>query len=110
MIGVYRQGHEESPGLLDVGDYRVRVVYGNRLPDKHPPLGGLVVQTGSQELLIAGYGFGCQFQAKTPGPRTTHIQCVEWGHFDLAGKWVHDLWLNGDETGETGRPVSHHRP
>ena len=99
MIGIYRQGNEESPGPVDVGDYRVRVVYETRLPPTHPPIGGMVVQAGPQEFLVAGYGFGCQFQAKTPRPGQTHIQSVELGHFDDVGKWGHELWLNGDETG-----------
>jgi hypothetical protein len=99
MIGAYRQGGEENPGPIDVGDYCVRVAYENRLPASHPPIGGLVVQSGPQEFLMAGYGFGCQFQAKTPGPRQTQIRSVELGHFDDAGKWSHELWLNGDETG-----------
>ena len=104
MIGIYRQGNEESPGLLDLGDYRVRIAYETRLPANHPPVGGLVIQTGADEFLVAGYGFGFQFQAKTPGPRHTQIQSVELGHFDEAGRWVHELWLNGDETGANWMP------
>jgi hypothetical protein len=99
LIGIYRQGNEESPGQLDVDDYRVRVVYEDRLPANHPPIGGLIVQTGPEEFFVAGYGFGCQFQAKAPGPPQTQIHSVELGHFDDAGKWGHELWLNGDETG-----------
>ena len=38
-------------------------------------------------------------RAIRPEPRQTHIGSVEWGHFDAAGQWGHDLWLNGDETG-----------
>jgi hypothetical protein len=99
MIGVYRQGSENSPGLVDVGNYRVRISYEARLPAKHWPVGGLVIQNGPREFLVAGYGFGCQFQPKTSTRRYTHIQRVELGHFDAAGRWVHELWLNGDETG-----------
>ena len=99
MIGVFRQGSEESPGLVDLGDYAARINYEQRLPPSHAPVGGLVIQTGPQEFLMAGYGFNCQFQAKTPGPRQTRIQSIELGQFDDAGKWVHELWLNGDETG-----------
>ena len=102
MIGVYRQGNEEAPELIDVGDYRVRVTYEARLPAKHPPVGGLVVQSGPLEFLVAGYGFGCQFEAKATGPRHTKIRSVELGHFEDGGKWAHELWLNGDETGANG--------
>lgn len=102
MTGVYRQGNEKAPGPVDLGDTRVRISYEARLPEKHPPVGGLIVQTGPDEFLVAGYGFGCQFQAKTPGPRNTQILSVELGHFDPAGKWCHELWLNGDETAANG--------
>ena len=104
MIGIYRQGNEENPGLVDLGDYRIRIAYETRLPPNHPPVGGLVIQTGADEFLVAGYGFGFQFQAKAPGPRHTQVQSVELGHFDEAGRWVHELWLNGDETGANWMP------
>jgi len=100
MIGVYRQGNEESPaGPLDVGDYRVRITYEAQLPEKHFPVGGLVIQTGAEEFIIAGYGFCCRFEAQSPGPRSTRILSVELGSFGESGRWVHEIWLNGDETG-----------
>jgi hypothetical protein len=102
MMGVYRQGHEANPEPVELGGYRVRVAYEPRLPEKHRPVGGLVIATGPQEFIVAGYGFGCQFQATTPGPRNTHILSVELGHFDEAHQWQHDLWLNGDETAANG--------
>jgi hypothetical protein len=99
MIGVYRQGSEESPEPVLVGDYRVDVRYDTRLPDDHPPVGGIIIQTADDAFLVAGYGFGCQFRALTEGPRSTAIASVELGHFEEQGKWRHELWLNGDETG-----------
>lgn len=99
MIGVYRQNGEDNPDPLVVGDYRVRISYEDRLPDGHPPVGGLVIQTESDRFLVAGYGFNCRFEATTPGPRRTEIESVELGHFDDQGQWLHELWLNGDETG-----------
>ena len=81
------------------GDYTVQIRYEDRLPEGSPPAGGLVIQTGPEELLVAGYGIGCRFQARTPGLRHTGIQRVELGHFDDEHRWVHELWLNGDETG-----------
>ncbi len=99
MIGIYRQNHEESPGPILLGDYQLRIGYEARLPQRHPPVGGLVIQTGPQEFIVAGYGFGCQFQGQTSRTQHSHIQSVEWGRLDDVGKWVHELWLNGDETG-----------
>jgi hypothetical protein len=99
MIGVYRQGQEDSPEPVRVGDYKVHVRYESRLPEKHPPIGGIVMQTDDAEFLLAGYGFGCQFRSATAGARGAHILSVELGRFDSRGEWVHELWLNGDETG-----------
>lgn len=102
MMGVYQQGKEQNPPVAELGDCSVRVNYVSRLPEKHPPVGGMVIRTGAEELIVAGYGFSCQFQLKAPGPRSTRILSVELGHFDKAGRWFHELWLNGDETGANG--------
>ncbi len=98
MIGIYRQGREESPAPIPLGDYQIRIAY-EALPQRHRPVGGLVIQSGSQEFIVAGYGFGCQFLGNTTATQHTHIRSVESGRFDDAGQWVHELWLNGDETG-----------
>ena len=100
MVGVFRQNSSEAdPGLLEVGDYRVQISYEKRLPAGRRPIGGLVIQTGPAEFLVAGYGFGCHFTSKAGDAQRTEIGRVELGHFDSAGGWVHELWLNGDETG-----------
>jgi hypothetical protein len=99
MIGIYRQAREASPAPISLGDYQIRVVYEARLPQRHPPLGGLVIQSGREEFIVAGYGFACHFEGRTPGTAHSHIQSVELGYFDVAGQWGHELWLNGDETG-----------
>ena len=99
MIGIYRQGREETPAPIPLGEYQIRIAYESRLPPRHPPAGGLVIETGPQQFLVAGYGFGCQFESRTPATRNSHIRSVELGRFGGAGQWVHELWLNGDETG-----------
>ena len=73
MIGIYRQGREESPAPIPLGDYQLRVGYEPRLPQRHPPVGGLAVQTGPQEFILAGYGFGCEFQGRTSATQHSHI-------------------------------------
>ncbi len=99
MIGIYRQGHEESPAPIKVGDYQIRIVYEAGLPQNHRSVGGLVIQSGPQDFIVAGYGFACRFQATAAGAKQTCIGSVESGRFDDAAEWVHELWLNGDETG-----------
>jgi len=98
MAGIYRQGNEAPPGSVELGDYRVQISYVAHLPENHRPVGGLVVQTGAEEFIVAGYGFECRFHAKTPGPPNTKVLSVELGSFDEPGQWRHELWLNGDET------------
>jgi len=98
MIGIYRQGNVEDPEPIRVGDCQVCAHYETRLPSDHPPIGGLVIQMDDDMFVMAGYGFGCQFQAVTEGPRSTRILSVELGEFDAQGWSVHELRLNGDET------------
>ncbi len=102
VLGVYRQGNEADPPPARCGDYRVFVRYLDRLGENAPPVGGLVMQTGDDELIVAGFGFSCRFQAETPGPRHTAIGAVEWGEYDARGDWRPRLRLNGDETGAHG--------
>lgn len=99
MVGVYRQNNEKSPGNVTVGAFQVNIEYLERLPAKHPPVGGVIIQTGEDEFIMAGYGFSIRPRDTRPGPRHTEIASVELGSFDASGKWVHELWLNGDETG-----------
>ncbi|MFI5380961.1 MAG: DUF5597 domain-containing protein [Tepidisphaerales bacterium] len=104
MIAVYKQDGEPKLTPQPIGTYKANVTYLERLPERHPPVGGLIIQTGDEEFLMAGYGFGVRFDATTPGPRFTQISKVELGHFDAAGKWVHELRLNGDESGANYQP------
>ena len=102
MIGIYRQRNDEpSPdGPLVLGDWNVNLRYLDRdIPkDTRTPIGGIVIQTGDDEFIVAGYGFSVNFGARTPGLRNTAILSVELGHIE-DGRFVGDLRLNGDETG-----------
>jgi hypothetical protein len=104
MIAVYKQDGEAKLMPQPIGTYQASVSYLERLPERHPPVGGLIIQTGDEEFLMAGYGFGVRFDATTLGPRSTQISKIELGHFDAAGKWVHELRLNGDESGANYQP------
>lgn len=102
VMGVFRQGNEPSPEPRLLGDYTVEIRYEDRLPKEHPPVGGLVIHTGDEDFLIAGYGFSCRFRGKNEAgkpPRSTGISRVELGHFNERGDWIAELRLNGDETG-----------
>ncbi len=98
LEAVYRQGDEPAPEPFPVGDYLVHARYETDLPEGHPPVGGLLIETGPDTFLLAGYGFGCRFEALRPSPGPARLRSVELGHFAEGGAWVHELWLNGDET------------
>jgi len=104
MIAVCRQDGDPALQPQAIGTYRANVSYVEHLPERYPPVGGLIIQTGDKEFLMAGYGFGVRFEATTPGPKSTQISKVELGHFDAAGRWVHELRLNGDESGANCQP------
>ncbi len=100
MVGVYRQDKDkERPDeAVIVGDYRANIRYMTRGIADNAPRYGLIIQTGPEELLVAGHGIEVNFGATTPGPRYTNILSVEMGRFE-DGQWVRELRLNGDETG-----------
>jgi hypothetical protein len=104
MIAVYKQDGDPKLQPQSIGTYRAHVSYVEHLPKRHPPVGGLIIQTGDEEFLMAGYGFGVRFEATTSGPKSTQISKVELGHFDAAGRWVPELRLNGDESGANYQP------
>jgi hypothetical protein len=100
MVGIYRQDREKQrpDEPVVVGHYRANIRYMTRGIPNDAPRYGLIIQTGAEEFLVAGYGFQVNFRATTPGPRYTGILDVEMGHFE-SGRWLRELHLNGDETG-----------
>jgi hypothetical protein len=99
MVAIYPSASPTAPFEVRVGDYTAHVSYQERLPEGHPPIGGLILQISERELLVAGYGFAVHFDAVGPGAGRTHISHVDLGGFDAAGVWANELRLNGDETG-----------
>jgi len=99
MVGIYRQDREkEQPDdPIAVGDYRANIRYMTWGIPEEAPRYGLIIQTGAEEFVVAGYGIEVSFRATTPGPRYTNILDVQMGHFEN-GQWQCELPLNGDET------------
>ena len=58
--------------------------------------GGLIIQTGSQEYIVAGKGLDVFFISKDTSMQIG-IDAVDEGKFK-EGKWVPERRLNGDET------------
>jgi beta-galactosidase GanA len=66
--------------------------------------GGLVIQTGAEDYLVAGQGITVTFAPVGAGPPLAGIDSVWEGTFDSHGAWVPGRLLNGDQTHQ-GRHV-----
>lgn len=79
---------------FELGVYKIRAeLAGGRMPGI---AGGLIIQTGSQEYIVAGKGLDMFFIPKDTSMRIA-IDAVDEGTFK-EGKWVPERRLNGDET------------
>lgn len=96
-----------NPTLVTLGGYALEVSYANQWgkteTDELQTRGGLVLQTGDDEFLVAGKGITVTF--RDPGGPGTGVgidKLTEGGFVD--GKWQEERWLNGDESHQ-GRHV-----
>ncbi len=60
---------------------------------------GLIIATGPDEFVGAGFGFRVTFRPRTAGPARVGIAAVDEGEF-VDGRWIPGRRLNGDETGQ----------
>ncbi len=100
LRGIYQQdpGQEAPENPVELDGWRANVRYMKRRPSKDAAY-GLVLQTGAEEFLVAGWGLEVNFSATAPGPRrNAGILSVELGRPEK-GAWVTEMRLNGDETG-----------
>jgi len=100
LRGLYQQdASQEAPEKpVDLDGWRANVRFMKRRPSKDAAY-GLILQTGAEEFLVAGWGLEVNFSATAPGPRRgTGILSVEMGRLEK-GAWVTEMRLNGDETG-----------
>lgn len=85
-----------------IGGYRFTVAFADiQLPKPSPDMasyGGIIVQTGPEEYLIAGQGITVTMTPVGDGPPLAAIDSAWEGVFDAAGKWVPGRLLNGDQT------------
>jgi hypothetical protein len=98
------QGKETMKGILvdsvlpeqelELGDYRIKAVMA---VDRKPHIaGGLIIQTGPSEYIVAGKGLDLYFIPKDTLLRVA-IDAVDEGIFK-EGVWLPERRLNGDET------------
>jgi beta-galactosidase GanA len=91
-----------------IGDYRFTVSFVDtqsaKASQKTANHGGLIIQTGAEDYLIAGQGMVITFKPAGDGPPLAGIDSAWEGTFDARGTWVPGRLLNGDQTHQ-GRHV-----
>lgn len=93
----------DHPTVFELGGYRFTATYSDK---DHPEQaiannGGLIIQTGDNEFLVAGQGVTLTFEDSGSDATNTHMavgieQDLEGKYVD--GQWKTGRWLNGDET------------
>ena len=89
----------DHPTVFELGGYRFTASYGDK---DHPEQaiadhGGLIIQTGDNEFLVAGQGVTLTFEDATDPHMSVGIEQDLEGKY-LDGQWTTGRWLNGDET------------
>ncbi|MBC9031270.1 DUF5597 domain-containing protein [Sphingomonas sp. JC676] len=91
-----------EPITRRIGDYRFTVAFADiRAPQASPGIGGyggIIIQTGPEEYLIAGQGITVTMAPVGDGPPLAGIESAWEGHYDAKGQWVPGRLLNGDQT------------
>lgn len=97
-----------EPVTETIGDYRFTVAFADiQRPVATPETasaGGIIIQVGPEDYLIAGQGITVTMKPVGDGPPLAGLDSVWEGRFDAAGKWVPGRLLNGDQTHQ-GRHV-----
>jgi len=89
----------DHPTVFDLGGYRFTASFSDK---DHPEQaiannGGLIIQTGDNEFLVAGQGVTLTFDDTSDAHMAVGIeQDLEGKYID--GQWKTGRWLNGDET------------
>lgn len=103
---------EFEPETRDVGPYRFTISYSDPFRQTANPgadlegaskdaiaaAGGLIIQTGPEDYLIAGQGITVTFRPLADPSALAGIDTAWEGHYDAAGRWVPGRLLNGDQT------------
>jgi beta-galactosidase GanA len=92
----------DAPVTEVIGDYRFTVSFVDtqspQASQKTASHGGLIVQTGAEDYLIAGQGLIITFSPAGEGAPLAGIDSAWEGTFDARGTWVPGRLLNGDQT------------
>ena len=92
----------DQPVEQTIGDYRFTVGFIDpwtpRAEQKVAAHGGLIIQVGPEDYLIAGRGLVVTFAGAGKSPALAGIDSAVEGVFDGQGRWVPGRVLNGDQT------------
>jgi beta-galactosidase GanA len=98
----------EMPVTEDIGNYRFTVSFIDpwtpKAEQRTASHGGLIIQTGPEDYLIAGQGIVVTAKPIGAGPPLAGIDHAWEGTFEDQGRWVPGRLLNGDQTHQ-GRHV-----
>jgi len=92
----------DQPVSQMIGDYRFTVAFIDpwtpRADQKTAGHGGMIIQVGPEEYLMAGRGLVVTFAGAGDGPALAGIDSAVEGVFDAQGRWIPGRALNGDQT------------
>ena len=93
---------KDEPVTRRIGDWRFTVSFVDTQSPKADQNtaahGGLIIQTGPEDFLVAGAGIIVTVEPVGPGPPQAGFDSVWEGRFDPQGGWIPDRRLNGDQT------------
>lgn len=93
----------ETPVTETIGEYRFTVTFIDpwtpRADQQIASHGGLILQTGPEDYLVAGQGITVTVEpASSEGQASAGFDSVWEGSFDARGTWIPGRLLNGDQT------------
>jgi beta-galactosidase GanA len=92
----------DEPSEVTLGNYRFTVSFvDTQSPQTAQNIaehGGIIIQMGPEDYLVAGQGMIVTFRAVGEGPPLAGIDSAWEGTFDAQGAWVPGRRLNGDQT------------
>lgn len=92
----------DMPVTEIIGSYRFTVSFVDTQSPKptqrNATHGGLIIQTGPEDYLVAGQGMIVTAKPVGAGPPLAGIDSAWEGTFDAQGRWVPGRLLNGDQT------------
>jgi beta-galactosidase GanA len=92
----------DMPVAETIGDYRFTVSFTDtqspKANQRTATHGGLIINTGGDEYLVAGQGIIVTFRPVGEGPPLAGIESAWEGTFDARGNWIAGRLLNGDQT------------